>query len=77
MAGKCATPTEIRHQADKGRRGWIDLAMPRDNITSEVVIIDQDGHEMPFSPELLLPPGHATESCDAPRSWEGRLVPWT
>lgn len=53
------------------------MAMPSDNITSEVVIIDQDGHEMPFSPELLLPPGHAMESCDEPRSWEGRLAPWT
>lgn len=75
--GQRETPTEIRREADTVAAVGIDMAVSSDNITSEVVIIDHEGRDMPFRPGLLQPTDHAMKSCHAPRSWEWRLVAWT
>ena len=53
------------------------MGMAEHKIICEVVVVDEDGREFPFSPELLLPADPGTRFRYEENSREDRLEPWS
>lgn len=60
----------LGQQADTGVPLELETGMIEPNITSEIVVIFDDGPTVPFDPALLL----STGSASAPDNWDANVA---